>query len=190
MVNTKTWLSMRHFVTNEYLNDIYMGQQQYEICNTDIITNGLLDNLNECTIFASTLVRSRQTVEYVVSEFRNIKFNVVFLDKLNERGLGDFEGKQKFIIRQNTQFFKNGKLIVEKTPPNGEKLIDFRFRVNLALEIIRDEFKNKSILVISHLQVLRMIRFCMLEKNDYTHWHDINYTHGEIVRECYGERKE
>ena len=29
MVSPNVWLSMRHFLTDEYRNDIYMGQQQY-----------------------------------------------------------------------------------------------------------------------------------------------------------------
>lgn len=63
MVSQKVWLSMRHFLTDEYRNDIYMGQQQYPICNTDIRTNGYLDTLRSCLIFASPLKRSQQTVK-------------------------------------------------------------------------------------------------------------------------------
>ena len=72
MVEKYIWLSMRHFLTNEYRNNIYMGQQQYAICNTDIKTNGLLESLNHCAIFASPLKRSKQTVEFIVRSYANI----------------------------------------------------------------------------------------------------------------------
>ena len=52
MVDQNVWLSMRHFLTNEYRNNIYMGQQQYSICNTNIKTNGFLEILyNFCFSF-------------------------------------------------------------------------------------------------------------------------------------------
>lgn len=187
MVETKYWLSMRHFVTKEYINGIYMGQQQYEICNTNIKENGLLNNLDSCTIFASTLTRSKQTVDFVVSQYNNINFEVVFSDNLIERGLGDFEGKSKIIIRQDPTFFINNQFLVEKTPPNGEKFEDFRSRVNDEIKVIMEEHKKKNVLIISHLQVLRMIHFCVTNNYDYSNWHNINYAHGEIMRERYGK---
>ena len=96
MVDQNVWLSMRHFLTNEYRNNIYMGQQQYSICNTNIKTNGFLECLKSCTIFASPLRRSQQTVEFIIDSYTDIKFNVIYLDELKERGLGDFEGRHEF----------------------------------------------------------------------------------------------
>lgn len=186
MVEEPVWLSMRHFLTREYLNEIYMGQQQYPICNTDIKTNNLLELLECCTIFASPLRRSQQTVDYLISVFTYVDFNVVYLDELKERCLGDFEGKSKKLIRSNHDYFVDGKFIVTKTPPNGESFLDFRIRVERAVNRISATAGN--ILVISHLQTLRMIRFCMLKSYDYSIWHDINYTHGEVVLENYRKR--
>lgn len=188
MVSNNSWLSMRHFVTQEYLNDIFMGQQQCEICNTDIKTNGLLDNLSKCTIFASTLMRSRQTVDYVVSNYQNVDFTVIFSDNLIERNLGIFECKNKASIRTNLTYFDDGKFIVEKTPPGGESINDFRSRVNKEVQIIKKEFSNNNILVISHLHVLRMIFLCMHDIFVYDQWHKLNYIHGEIVEEKYGKK--
>lgn len=187
MVKNNVWLSMRHFVTQEYLNGIYMGQQQYKICNTDIKTNGLLDKIKECTIFSSTLARCTQTVDYVISTYSDINFRVVYSNNLVERGLGEFEGKSKILIRKDKKYFNDGLFIVEKTPPKGESLTDFRSRVNSEVQIIKEESKHTNILVISHLQVLRMIKFCIDESFDYTNWHNIQYLHGEITRENYGK---
>ena len=188
MVSPNVWLSMRHFLTDEYRNDIYMGQQQYPICNTDIRTNGYLETLKSCIIFASPLKRSQQTVEYVVETYVQINFKVVYLDELKERGLGDFEGKPKNIIKCDKEYFENKKFIVTKTPPNGESFIKFRNRVDKATKIMLEESKSNNILVVSHLQTLRMIRFCILETDNYEIWHNINYTHGEIVKEAYGKK--
>ena len=183
------WLSMRHFLTEQYRNNIYMGQQQYPICNTDIITHGLLDALQDCSIFASPLKRSMQTVEYVVKTFDFINFKIKYLDGLAERGLGDFEGKPKEPIRKNAEYFINGKFIVTKTPPNGESLSHFRGRVEKAVKEISIAKHTQNILVISHLQTLRMIYFCVNNLYDYDIWHSINYSHGELVEEFYDEEK-
>ena len=95
MVEKPRWLSMRHFVTKEYLQGLYMGQKQYEICNTNLIDKGLMNSLTECTIFASSLMRSRQTVDYLCHHFKKIKFEVIYSENLVERGMGDFEGNLK-----------------------------------------------------------------------------------------------
>ena len=190
MVKNNVWLAMRHFITQEYCNDIYMGQQQYEICNTNIKTNGLLERLEACTIFASPLKRSVQTVEYITDSYTDINFNVVYLEQLMERGLGDFEGKYKESIKNDPNYFMDRKFIVTKTPPNGESISNFRGRVEEAVKIMWDTFQEKDILVISHLQTMRMINFCMKGSFDYTAWHDINYSHGEVVQEGYGEKTE
>lgn len=189
MVDQKVWLSMRHFLTEEYLNNIYMGQQHYSICNTDIKTNGLLERLNYCTIFASPLERSQQTVEYVINTYNGINFNVVYLDGLKERGLGDFEGKPKGQIRSNPEYFIDGKFIVTKTPPNGENFLNFRKRVDDTVKIILKEYKKNDILVISHLQTLRMIKYSVSNIYTYEDWHNINYVHGEVVQENYGKEQ-
>jgi len=181
---------MRHFTTAAYLNDIYMGQQQFPICDTNIITNGLLENMESCAIFASTLKRSVQTVEFVMSKYNATNFEISYFDELIERGLGDFEGKNKKIVKQNSEYFINGKLVVTKTPPNGESLADLRRRVDSILWNLMDKIKEKNILVVSHLQTLRMIKFCMENSYDYDKWHEINYSHGEVVKENYGEKQQ
>lgn len=188
MVNKPIWLSMRHFVTSEYLQGIYMGQKPYKICSTNLITNGLIEPLTECTIFASSLMRSKQTVDYICNSFPKIQFDVIYSDCLIERGLGDFEGERKCYIKKNKDFFVDGKYKVELTPPNGEPFISFKNRVESILKIICKKYHTNNILIISHLQVLRMIKYCMSEEENYLHWHDINYNHGEIVKESYGKK--
>jgi broad specificity phosphatase PhoE len=151
------------------------------------MTNGYIEKLKKCVLFASPLKRSVQTVDYVINTFSNIEFNVTYFDELMERGLGDFEGKSKTAIKSNAEYFINGKFIVTKMPPNGENLPDFRKRVNIAVEKIAAKFHTHDILVISHLQTLRMIKFCMTNIYDYETWHSINYIHGEVFKENYGE---
>ena len=184
------WLSMRHFLTEQYMNNIYMGQQQYPICNTDITTHGLLEPLKKCTILASPLKRSEQTVEFILQTYTSVNFKVKYLDGLVERGLGEFEGKLKEPIRKNTEYFINEKFDVTKTPPNGESLLDFRSRVENVVKEIIIERCIQDVLVVSHLQTLRMIRFCVNKSYDYDVWYDINYLHGEVVQEVYGKEKQ
>ena len=77
-----------------------------------------------------------------------------------------------------------------KTPPNGESLLDFRNRVENVVKKIMIERCIQDVLVVSHLQTLRMIRFCVNDSYDYDVWHSINYLHGEGVQEVYGEEKQ
>lgn len=184
------WLSMRHFLTEQYKNNIYMGQQQYPICSTDMETHGLIETLNGCTIFASPLKRSVQTVDFIIETFASKNFKVKYLDALAERGLGDFEGKPKAPIRKNSKYFINEKFIVTKTPPNGESIFDFRKRVDFAVKEITAERHLHDVLVVSHLQTLRMIYFCVANSYNYDFWYNINYLHGEVVQESYGEWSE
>ena len=60
--------------------------------------------------------------------------------------------------------------------------------MNYATKIMLEESKSSNILVVSHLQTLRMIKFCILETDNYEIWHNINYTHGEIIKEDYGKK--
>jgi len=186
MAINKMWLSMRHFLTAEYRDNIYMGQQEYPICNTDITTHGLIENLSACTLFASPLKRSVQTVDFILNTYTDILFDVVYLDQLVERGLGDFEGKQKDSIRYDSEYFIDKKFIVTKTPPNGEGISEFRDRVEKAVEIMQAEYKERDVFIVSHLQTLRMIKFCFAKSYEYDKWHDVNYSHGEVVKESYG----
>ena len=186
MVEKPRWLSMRHFVTKEYLQGLYMGQKQYEICNTNLIDNGLMNSITECTIFSSSLLRSQQTVDYLCHHFKEIKFEVVYSESLVERGMGDFEGNLKQELRKNGEYFLDGRLIVDKTPPNGESFLDFKKRVENFLPEIREKKTTKNVLVVSHLQVLRMIWFFMNKEYNLNKWYEVNYNHGEIVEEFYG----
>lgn len=188
MVEKPRWLSMRHFVTKEYLQGLYMGQKQYEICNTNLIDKGLMDSLTECTIFASSLMRSRQTVDYLCHHIKKIKFEVIYSDSLVERGMGDFEGNLKQELKKNGDYFLNGRLIVDKTPPNGESFFEFKKRIECFLPEICEKNDTKNVLVVSHLQVLRMIWFIMNKEHSLNKWYEINYNHGEIVEEFYGKK--
>ena len=189
MVNTNTLFSMLHFVTQEYLDGIYMGQQQYPICNNKIISDCYLKDLKSCTIFASPLLRSRQSVDYIIKEYNHLIFKVIYLDELMERCLGDFEGQKKSVVRQNAFYFKNQQFIVTKTPPNGEDISSFRNRVEIAIEKIFEVLSNDNILIVTHLQILRMIYFIINNIQEYSIWYNINYKHGEVVKENYGKRK-
>jgi len=169
-------------MTEAHENNIYMGQSDYGICNTIITNSDTLQAIQDCLLFSSTLLRARQTTDYIVTQFPSIQFTVKLLPDLIERGLGEFEGKEKYIIRQNSDFFDNGNLKFELTPPNGEAFYDFHLRVRRAHMQIQSAACQGDVLVISHLQVLRMFHFLDIENNtDYSKWYDINYKHGEMV---------
>ena len=173
---------MRHFLTEAYKDNIYMGQSDYAICNTVIINKDALSEMGSCLLLSSTLLRARQTANYIIEQFSNINFTIKLLSELVERGLGDFEGKEKSVVKQNTDFFSNGNLKFELTPPNGEAFCDFHERIKKAYTKIEFAKRENNVLVISHLQALRMLYFIATgNEGDYSKWYDINYKHGEMV---------
>jgi alpha-ribazole phosphatase len=172
---------MRHFLTAAYKEGIYMGQGDYGICDTTIVNTNVLAETRECVLFVSALRRARETADFIVNEFKNIKFDVHIMPELIERGLGDFEGKPKTIIKQNSRYFLEGNFIIGLTPPNGESFSLFKQRIEKAYTQISYSTKANNVLVISHLQVLRMLHFIINEVEDYSNWHFINYKHGEMI---------
>lgn len=88
--------------------------------------------------FCSTLKRTKQTAKILVPYL-----NVIYDERLIERGLGDWENTSN---TDEKQFLLSNKTI----PPNGEKLEDWNKRISDFLEMIRKNYNNEKILVVTH----------------------------------------
>ncbi|MDO8523232.1 MAG: class I tRNA ligase family protein, partial [bacterium] len=113
-------------------------------------------------IIASPFLRTKETAEIMAKIFnvdeKNIKFDV----RLGEINTGIFaEGKP---VKYHS-FYKNEIEKFEKAPPNGETLNDLKKRTFAVIEEIESQYKNKTVLIISHEYTLWMLWSAALGKN-------------------------
>lgn len=88
--------------------------------------------------FCSPLKRTRQTAEILVPYL-----NIIYDKRIIERGLGDWENTPN---TDEKQFLLHNR----KTPPNGETFKEFGSRILEFLEMIKNNYKDEKILVITH----------------------------------------
>ncbi|KAA0445257.1 MAG: histidine phosphatase family protein [Candidatus Thioglobus sp.] len=110
-------------------------------------------------IATSPMLRCLAFAKYL-SQTQKIEMQV--FEPLKEIGFGDWQGKSVEEIGYETvDKFKQNPL--ENRPKNAEKLSSFQSRVLSALAQITDANPNKSILIISHAGVIRVIKSHLLK---------------------------
>lgn len=103
-----------------------------------------LKNKNIDIIFASDLLRAKETAEIVGKE---LKIKSKFDKRLRELSFGIFDNKP---IVEFVNFFKNKKEKIKKAPLKGESYNDVSKRVFKFLKEIDKKYKEKNILIVSH----------------------------------------
>ena len=88
--------------------------------------------------FCSPLKRTKQTAEILVPYT-----NVIYDQRIIERGLGDWENTPN---TDEKQFLMRNKTV----PPNGETFEEFDSRILKFLEMIKNNNKHKKVLIITH----------------------------------------
>lgn len=95
--------------------------------------------------FCSPLKRTKQTAKILVPYL-----NVIYDDRLMERGLGDWENTHN---TDEKQFLMHNKIV----PPNGETFEEFDKRIIDFLEMIKRSYSDKKILIVTHGGVIYAI---------------------------------
>lgn len=95
--------------------------------------------------FCSPLKRTRQTAEILVPSL-----NKIYDKRIIERGLGDWENTPN---TDEKQFLMHNKTV----PPNGETFEEFDSRILDFLEMIKKDYNNKKILIVTHGGVIYAI---------------------------------
>ncbi len=116
-------------------------------------TAELLKNVKFDVIASSPLLRAKQTTAEIAKYHPNVP--VVFIDGFRERCFGDFEGKE-YSDRSFIDFLCLPENIYS-APDNGEPIIEFDRRVGQALNDLVKKYPNKTVLVVAHGMVSRMI---------------------------------
>ena len=116
-------------------------------------------------IISSPLKRATET-SAIVSQICKIPFHID--ERLTEQNYGIYEG----IDRKDDKFLSNKKCFAFKYP-GGESMMQVAYRVYGLLDEIKDKYKDKNILLISHGGVCRIINTYF---KDMTNEEFFNYT--------------
>lgn len=95
-------------------------------------------------IFASDLLRTRQTAEIVSKE---LGISPKYDKRLREYGFGIFNGKP---IEEAAEFFDSAEKNFKLRPPKGENYNDIKKRMFDFFKEIDKKYSEKTILIISH----------------------------------------
>lgn len=95
--------------------------------------------------YCSPLKRTIQTAEILVPNL-----NVIYDERLIERGLGDWENMPN---TDEKQFLLKNKTV----PPNGETFEALDNRISEFLEVLKTKYQDKKILVVTHGGVIYAI---------------------------------
>ena len=144
---------VRHGQTDWNINGIIQGQTDTQLNTTGVEQANLLRNkFNELDInliMCSPLKRAKKTAE-IINQDKNLR--IIYRDELTERGLGEYEGKDCEIERDEIyNYYKNDKKM------NIEPVVDMCNRVNKLLEDIKENYSNNKILLVTHSGTARAI---------------------------------
>lgn len=88
--------------------------------------------------FCSPLKRTKQTAKILVPYL-----NIIYDERIIERGLGDWENT---LNTDEKQFLMQNKTV----PPNGETFENFDSRILEFLEMIKKNYNDEKILIVTH----------------------------------------
>lgn len=95
--------------------------------------------------FCSPLKRTKQTAEILVPYL-----NKIYDERIIERGFGDWENTPN---TDEKQFLMHNKTV----PPNGETFEEFDNRILDFLEMLKNDYNNEKILIVTHGGVIYAI---------------------------------
>ncbi len=110
-----------------------------------------LSSINFDICFCSPLKRTLETASIIV----NNKCKIVTDARLTERGLGDLEGKD-YSLYDRLNFWNYDK---NSGDYGVEKIKDLFARINNFLDYLKENYKDKTILVVSHHASIRALNF-------------------------------
>ena len=136
-------------------------------------------DLNKIDIcICSPMKRTKKTAEIIVKNQKEIIYDNLII----ERSFGNFEGK---IINQDT-LLRQWNYKLNDSSNNIESIQELLKRTNKFIEKIKETYKDKTILIISHACFIKTLHFCILgydeetdflsffPKNTYIYEYEIN----------------
>lgn len=166
---------LRHFETNNNINGNLNGQSLEEpIC----VGHYIEKRASFDTIYCSTALRCKQTVEWV--EGQN---NIIFTEQLLERNLGLLEGHPRTEMqKQYPELFERDRFNVFSTPPEGESYSEFYGRAS-RFWVVSNNSNDENVMICSHNQMLKILYFVIFDKAvTIQAWEQLRFPHGEIIK--------
>ena len=157
-------IAFRHGQTDWNKKELVQGHSDILINETGVLQatdtkNEILkQNIEVDVIFSSDLIRCVQTAE-IIFPFRKI----ITSKLLREINFGDYEGKNRWDVRKQCAYFNNvinnikHPLHLYAPFPNGESCIEAFLRLINILTQIDAEYKNKTIALFTHGDLLELI---------------------------------
>ncbi len=166
-------LLTRHGETDHNHNGLLQGQLDTDLNDTGIEQaqqlSERLRNDDITAVYSSDLQRSRRTAEIVAGPH---ELEVESLADLNERSYGDLEGEPNTVRQQ--QIEATGTPWHAWTPENGESLSDVAQRTVPAINQIRKEHADDTVIVVAHGSVNKAVLATMLGADS---------GHGHVIRQ-------
>ncbi len=147
---------VRHGRTEENQNEIVQGHLPGKISEEGIRQAKKvalrLKKFKIDAIFSSDLARTKATVKEIL-KFQKAK--VRYWKLLRERNFGEFQGKSRQYLKDSEK--ESGVLYAHFKPKGGESLTELRERAAKALDKLYQRFPNKTVLIVTHGGLIRMI---------------------------------
>ena len=144
---------IRHGQTDWNVNKIIQGQKDIELNKTgEEQARNQIKTFNEYNfdlIICSTLKRAKRTAQIINSE-KNI--DIIYDERLKERYFGNYEGTPANFDEDPIYNLKTN--IKENNIETAQELYN---RINELLEEIKEKYKNKKILLVTHGGTTRAI---------------------------------
>lgn len=123
-----------------------------------------LDKIDIC--ICSPLKRAKQTAEILIDK----KVKILYDDLVIERGFGNYEGKKINFDLIASQW--NYKL--NDSSNNIESIQECLLRAHKFLDKIREQYPNKTILIVSHGSFMKALHFNLIGYNENTDFLSFN----------------
>lgn len=143
---------IRHGQTDWNLNkkllsrtDIPLNENGIEECKD---AENLIKNLNYDLVFCSPMTRTKQTLEIINSK----ELPVIYDERLIERNAGTLEGIHTYDFDYRA-FWTLGKDNIQ----DSETIEECKSRVYEFLDEIKEKYKDKNILIVTHNGICRII---------------------------------
>ena len=115
----------------------------------------LVETLNIDVVISSPLKRARETAKILVDS----KLPINTDDRIKERDWGMNEGA----LIDEVDRWDCWDVILNTKVQNIECIQDFMYRVSSFIEEIKEKYKNKNVLVVTHSAVIRVIHYMLGE---------------------------
>lgn len=149
-------------ITETFLNQTGVEQSKLQARN--------LQDVNFEGCFCSPQMRARQTCEIIYKEA------IIYDDRLSEMLCGEFEGMEE------TPEMWNAFFCAAATGDRGvEKIDDFMKRNFSFCDMVKDEYKGKNVLIVTHAANIRVLVYYFWGKPKDYDFHKTIIDSGELI---------